>query len=771
MRSRRSTGTSRMASNPFDQFDPPAAAKPAGANPFDQFDPAPAPPAAAPESHPIRDSAQFVAGSGVGLAEGAAGTVWDTLKAGSKLVVNGPGPVDVANYAYHWTTDPTGEWQKLKKRGSDMLEGAESYFEEGTSPPVAGPYGADPKQVSKFEAKMAPGVERFKKASPFDKGKMISKPIGAAAVGFFGPEAVSASFGKVTSLLGRTKALTAEARAASAQAATAKQSAQEAVLHEHPFLGDQTPPRTKLEKDSAIQAHNERKAAIQVELEAGIANASLKMKSAEESVRAQGEKELADLEAKLAAAEASTPEMHQVHQQAAQVAGLPPSYTLGGDRPPAGKMAREISAPAHEEAVQKQAAASEPWEVAKQHAKTLQDRGLYFETSESGESLLTELKRIIKGRVEGGEPAAGKAGTITADDVLRTTARDLYRGLRGEDIDGLHHPVDFGVVHTNIRRLRDIQYSSDEMGYGAVARRHAKELADAATKALEDYVGKENVPIDAYREASSDINRWQSRMGQSLVGREDLPYVNKGEAPHLTNDAKLPDVIASDIHQAQKLIGTEKVTQIMEAHLSDELSGLNSSDAVRAFMKKSPWIEKVPGMTEKAYKYLQSVDRSEGNISALKKTTAELQAHIKAAPGRIESEVKAIRSTGEKEMGDAHERASAAYVKAHDDMIARKSIASEVESFMNATTPERVASDADKLIKSLSNLPGTSQDQIRAVQEAARAAQADINASRSLAEREAKRKKAVAAIKHTLITATIGGAAGGAVIKTMGTLH
>ena len=726
----------------------------------------PSPPPSSDKASPVSD---VLGGAAQGAWEGAGSFVGGAIES----VAKASSPVQ----AYHWMTDPTGEWAKLKDRGKSAVEGVESFFSSGAT--VAGPYGATEKQASSVEKQEQPGVEDFKKKSLREKSRSVAKTGGELIASFAAPELLMVSAAKVSELLSRTDRLNAATQAATAaRTATAKDAAGK-VLREHPFLGDNALPQTNLERDQSLQALNDRKAAIQNELRAGIAEANRKIRSRSKALIEQGRKDLANLEEKLSSAEARTPEIHQVHENAAQSAGLPKPYTLAGDRPPAGNMARESAGPAHEAAITKQQAGTQPWDAAKKHARTLEQRGEFLETSESGSELLDSLKKTIAGGIDGGSPAvpagkdvmaglggapaagaAGTPGVVTADEVLRTTARDLYRGLSGETVDGVHHPVNFEVVYTNIRRLRDIQYSADEMGYGSVARRHARDLADKTVKALENYVGKEHVPIDAYNEASADINRWQSRLGQALTGREDLPYVGKENAPHLTKPSDLPRLITENIEHATQLLGPDNVEKIMEAHVSDELSNFNTSTEAKAWMNSpsNSWIKDVPDLKDKVLKYVAQMQKAEGDIKGLQATAAELKAEIAARPKRIADQVRELRKgrpTPPKE-SDPYKMAQAQHDAAHTETMTRKSIDKNMESFMNASTPERVSADADKLIDSLKGLPGTTDEQLNAIRTAARAAQEQINAAKTIAEKEEKKKQFAETLKHKMTYVILG---------------
>lgn len=481
-------------------------------------------------------------------------------------------------------------------------------------------------------------------------------------------------------------------------------------------------------------------------------------------IQEKGKKELASKKAELAIAEQPVVEVDQLKERTAssRISGLPAPYSLANGRLTAGDLAREYAKPALQEAKKEQLIVGDAWKNSERIAKSKQQEGQFFETSEKGKKLITDLRKIAEGGIE--------KDVSTAGPLLQKYAQQALNSIKGVDkkivsinaegkpvVSIEHYPVNFQVAHESVRRLRDIQYSHPSVGYGEAAKRAARNIANEVEDALAAYVGEENYPKGLYREGSKSINLWQSKLGQAISGTEEIPYIGKEEAPHLmTSDRIAKEMFTSpdSVSMTARLLGQEQMTQVAEHYVSDVLARQKD---VNVWLNdpKNSWIREVPGLQEKVERYALTTVRQKGEFAATQKQISRLQKVIAEYPEKIDARIERLNNRFNKRLKALQDRSVDFYTEALAARTETDALADEVTYWLRSKNPDEVAKAANEAMKKMKRLPGVDQKQIDAVKKAGESAEARI---RDAATDEAKKAQQDAFIKYIryLVATTVG---------------
>jgi len=275
-----------------------------------------------------------------------------------------------------------------------------------------------------------------------------------------------------------------------------------------------------------------------------------------------------------------------------------------------------------------------------------------FGLSRPGEGLKTFLDDIIAG-------GTGPLQTSTREQIV--IARRLRAELFPEE--GAR-PVDFTLVETRLRDLRQLEASKDFTGYTGVQRQNYGSAADAVEDAIRTWVGAENYPRAAYAQGSEARNLFRTRLGEALTSRETIPYSTAQTTPGMfeTSQGRLRGVVYNDadsVRFASELLGEQPVHMLGVQHASDMLKG-KTAEQVTEWLDSpaNSFVDAIPGLRGRLNQYAQRLAAEESRSAGMTRLQGQLRAGtetsaaetrqsretLQATTRTIESAVDAIRA-------------------------------------------------------------------------------------------------------------------------------
>lgn len=313
--------------------------------------------------------------------------------------------------------------------------------------------------------------------------------------------------------------------------------------------------------------------------------------------------------------EKSLPDVVKRHKLVTESVGLPKSEDVGVG--PAGQDIESRTRAVSEQTLKslldkRKAEAGELWDRYRARGLQLENQRQFFTAMPEGQSVIKSLKEIETGV---------KGGKTVYSDSTRKMATDLREALSGVDKNNpLRNPVDINLIDEQLQMLRQRQYDAGPTGVSRIERENVGKLADKLETALEKWVGKENYPREHYRQASVDINKWGSKLGQALTGRQDLDYLGAAASPEEHQGPILRKVFSdrTTVAETRSLLGDEQFKPLAEQYVSNSMRRRSADQARVWFEKNDPWLKDFPDINKKALDYLQQIAEREGNAEVLK---------------------------------------------------------------------------------------------------------------------------------------------------------
>ena len=258
------------------------------------------------------------------------------------------------------------------------------------------------------------------------------------------------------------------------------------------------------------------------------------------------------------------PEKTAHHEVAVKASGLPPSE--GFDTPEGHGIEAAATAKADETLSTllsaKKAVVDPSWDLFRIRGSELEAQNKFFPVSQP--KFYERLQEIKKG---------GKGKTTEFSGDFQADAAKLEDALSGTTVDGVHRPVDLNVVHEEYRKLRAKENNVGPQGYDAEVRKRYGTLADELGDALRDWVGPEYFPDKIHADMSKDINKWGSKLGQRLAGRQDLEYVPHDQSPQAFQGVKSNEIFKNQhtVEEARGLLGDIAVKDLAGKYVSNNM--------------------------------------------------------------------------------------------------------------------------------------------------------------------------------------------------------
>lgn len=262
-----------------------------------------------------------------------------------------------------------------------------------------------------------------------------------------------------------------------------------------------------------------------------------------------------------------------------------------------------------------------------------------FGLSRPGQGLQTVLDDIIAG-------GTGPLQTSTREQI------DIAKRLRAELFpeEGAR-PVDFRLVETRLRDLRQLEASKDFTGYTGVQRQNYGSAADAVEDAIRTWVGAENYPRAAYAQGSEALNLFRTRLGEALTSREAIPYSTAQTTPGMfeTPQSRLRGVVFNDVDSvrfASEVLGEQQVHRLGVQHASDMLKG-KTAEQVTEWLNSPAnlFVDAIPGLRGRLNQYAQLLAADEGRSAGMTRLQGQLRAGTETSAAQTRQSRETLQAT------------------------------------------------------------------------------------------------------------------------------
>lgn len=235
-----------------------------------------------------------------------------------------------------------------------------------------------------------------------------------------------------------------------------------------------------------------------------------------------------------------------------------------------------------------------------------------FGVSPEGQQLKSYLDEVVKGGA-GPLQTFSKAEKNLAQEIRSELFGAPKTAVKQIDAD-IQRPVDFKLVDNKLRELRQLESARTPEGATAIARERLATAADNIEDSLRRWVGAENYPREAYRQASVDLNRFRTKIGEALIAKEDVPF-EAAEGIYKTPQSKVADAIfgdADNARYAKQLLDPKFVNELGERYAVNQISGKSAAETA-AWLRDpaNNFISTVDGLPQKLKKYAENLARRE----------------------------------------------------------------------------------------------------------------------------------------------------------------
>jgi len=176
-----------------------------------------------------------------------------------------------------------------------------------------------------------------------------------------------------------------------------------------------------------------------------------------------------------------------------------------------------------------------------------------------------------------------------------TTARTGRAGIEAIDLER--------------RRLAEVASSLPQQGVGAAERRTAEALNSQLTTIIDELVPSSAQARALYQELSAPINRYATRLGQTVTQRAgeflpDIPRADVADLPSRFFRSK------NSINELRDLTGNEQmVLDLARRHVGNEIEGMRSAKELRDYLRDNrDWLNEVPELK-------RQLERAASNLS------------------------------------------------------------------------------------------------------------------------------------------------------------
>jgi hypothetical protein len=493
----------------------------------------------------------------------------------------------------------------------------------------------------------------------------------------------------------------------------------------------------------------DRKAAIQSELAQQIKQEKEGLRTRNQAVVNGARQRIEQLHKEFSVYQEVPSEHADLHNFAVSEADLPNSWQLESTRGSTGESIRDKAVQVHNKVSEKAEKEGDAfYDRLRDRARQLQARGqvLTSPTNKAGQTLVKRLDRIIGGDVS--------KGTTKASRAFSQSAARLRTELMGRN----GNPADIKLVLREISRLKEMASPAGQaLGYDAAVKADALELVKLTEKAVTDWLGSKYYNNEIYAGLMEPVNRFNTPLGQKLVGRAEIPYVGQEESPHLTNPANLPQEIfssKSNVAEYERMVGRDEMMENAERHVSDQLRGIKTPEGIKAWINspENSWLQqpKFRSLKRKALKYQETYETMHGQAKEADETRKRLQSDLDLIPKEISANIKAAFKESQARQTTLRGKAEEQFKSLETEMAHRHELVDRLTDYISDQPLDRVPEAIKKSVDAVKQLPNVDQQQIAKLQQA-------LQSIQKMEQSEARRS----AIKKWLTGTVLGGGAAG----------
>jgi cell division septum initiation protein DivIVA len=227
-----------------------------------------------------------------------------------------------------------------------------------------------------------------------------------------------------------------------------------------------------------------------------------------------------------------------------------------------------------------------------------------------------------------------------------------------KEVDGVSvgEPVSFQGLENLRRFLRDRSYGLPAEGFDAIGQRQAGDLADAVEAIQKQFSPKITKFLEQYRADSEPLNRFKTKLGEALVGKEEFDMTRFATDPaELANKVFKSETSVKDLMQ---LIGGDarSAEQFARGVVANKLQDASSKDIQKFVTSNSDWLNQFPQLRQQLELAATTIGRSEGFGGARTTLADTLRTGATKLADVIPSKTGAVLSKAEQEAQKAAEQ-------------------------------------------------------------------------------------------------------------------
>jgi cell division septum initiation protein DivIVA len=182
-----------------------------------------------------------------------------------------------------------------------------------------------------------------------------------------------------------------------------------------------------------------------------------------------------------------------------------------------------------------------------------------------------------------------------------------------KEVDGVStaQPVSFEGLENLRRFLRDRAYGLPAEGFDAIGQRQAGDLADAVEAIQKQFSPKITKFLEQYRADSEPLNRFKTKLGEAIVGKEEFDM-----ARFATDPAELASKVfksETSVKDLMQLIGGDarSAEQFARGVVANKLQDASSKDIQKFVTSNADWLNQFPQLRQQLELAATTIGRSE----------------------------------------------------------------------------------------------------------------------------------------------------------------
>ena len=227
-----------------------------------------------------------------------------------------------------------------------------------------------------------------------------------------------------------------------------------------------------------------------------------------------------------------------------------------------------------------------------------------------------------------------------------------------KEIDGVAvgQPVSFQGLENLRRFLRDRAYGLPAEGFDAIGQRQAGDLADAVEAIQKQFSPKITKFLEQYRADSEPLNRFKTKLGEAIVGKEEFDM-----ARFATDPAELAGKVfksETSVKDLMQLLGGDarNAEQFARSFVASKLQDASSKDIQKFVTSNADWLNQFPQLRQQLEAAATTIGRAEGFGGARTTLADTLRTGATKLADVIPSKTGAVLSKAEQEAQKAAEQ-------------------------------------------------------------------------------------------------------------------